>query len=119
MKYNFQQAEESTLTVNSEKKQYIAEPLEAKLSRLLTNKEDIGKEVKPVYTERKDGVPAQYDIRADKWDIALDAMTAASKSNTAEREKKIKAKEEAKVIEMNKAKPEEISKTEPVDGTKQ
>ena len=27
-----------------------------------------------IYTERKDGIQQEYNIRADKWDIAQDAM---------------------------------------------
>lgn len=115
MRYNFGKIEPSTLEVDNS---YIAETIEEKVRRLLNNKDDIGQEVPPIYTERKDGVLPQYDIRADKWDIALDAMTTASKTNTAKREAKIKADEEAKQAKIIEMKAKEDGKTESVDGTK-
>ena len=82
MKYNFGTVEKTTMNVDQS---YEAESIETKIKRLLNNGESLGTEVKPVYTMRKDGVLPQYDIRADRWDIALDAMTTASKTNTAKR----------------------------------
>lgn len=38
-----------------------------------------------MYSERKDGVLAEFDIRTDKWDIAQKASDAASKSEIARR----------------------------------
>lgn len=50
------------------------ERLEIKIDRMTQNNEPIGDSAPLIYTPRKDGVIAAYDIRADKWDIALDAM---------------------------------------------
>lgn len=49
------------------------EPLEGKLRRILLNGEPITDKAPIVYTERKDGVMPEYDIRSDKWEIAVDA----------------------------------------------
>ena len=48
--------------------------LELKIDRMTQNNEPIGDSAPLIYTPRKDGVIAAYDIRTDKWDIALDAM---------------------------------------------
>lgn len=50
------------------------ERIELKIDRMTQNNEPIGDSAPLIYTPRKDGVVAAYDIRTDKWDIALDAM---------------------------------------------
>lgn len=50
------------------------ERLELKIDRMTQNNEPIGDSAPLIYTPRKDGVIAAYDIRTDKWDIALNAM---------------------------------------------
>jgi ribosomal protein S2 len=50
------------------------ERLEIKIDRMTQNNEPIGDSAPLIYTPRKDGVIAAYDIRTDKWDIALNAM---------------------------------------------
>ena len=48
------------------------EPFETMIRRILKNNEPISDQVDVIYTERKDGVIPDYNIRADKFDIALD-----------------------------------------------
>lgn len=53
---------------------YEAEGLETKLRKILESKEPI-EEVSPtIYTDKKNGVMKEYDIRTDRFDIAMDAM---------------------------------------------
>ena len=59
------------------------ETIEAKVRRVVQNNEPISDGAPIIYTERKDGVIPAYDIRTDRWIIALDAM---DKVNTAKRE---------------------------------
>jgi hypothetical protein len=47
-----------------------------------------------IFTERKDGVQAQYDIRTDRWEVAVDAMDAVAGSLKAKREAKGISKED-------------------------
>ena len=54
------------------------ERLELKIDRMTQNNEPIGDSAPLIYTPRKDGVVAAYDIRTDKWDIALEAMENCS-----------------------------------------
>jgi hypothetical protein len=56
------------------------ERLECKIERMTENSEPIGETAPLIYTPRKDGVIAAYDIRTDKWDIALDAMSKVNKT---------------------------------------
>lgn len=56
------------------------ERLELKIDRMTQNNEPIGDSVPLIYTPRKDGVIAAYDIRTDKWDIALDAMEKVNRT---------------------------------------
>ena len=44
------------------------------------NNEPIGDSAPLIYTPRKDGVIAAYDIRTDKWDIALEAMSKVNQT---------------------------------------
>lgn len=50
------------------------ERIELKIDRMTQNNEPIGDSAPLIYTARKDGVIAAYDIRTDKWDVALNAM---------------------------------------------
>lgn len=56
------------------------ERIELKIDRMTQNNEPIGDSAPLIYTARKDGVIAAYDIRTDKWDIALDAMEKVNKT---------------------------------------
>nr|DAQ38322.1 MAG TPA: hypothetical protein [Microviridae sp.] len=56
------------------------ERIELKIDRMTQNNEPIGENAPLIYTARKDGVIAAYDIRTDKWDIALDAMEKVNRT---------------------------------------
>jgi hypothetical protein len=81
------------------------ESLEVKLERMLSNGEKIGAEVPIIHTERKNGVEPQYNIRTDRFEIALDGIGAIQKSYQTRREEKAK---------LEVVKNDEI---EPIQGT--
>lgn len=65
---------------------YEAEPREVKLRKIISgeasNMED---GVFPtIYTEKKDGVRPEYDIRTDRFEVALDAMDKINQSAAAQ-----------------------------------
>lgn len=63
-----------------------ANSLEEMLRKAISNKEPIKLDTASMaYTERKDGVLPQYDIRTDRWEIALQASDKVSRSNAAMR----------------------------------
>ena len=94
---------------------YEGERIEQKIERITVNKEPITDGAPIVYTERADGVRPEYDIRTDKWDIAIDAMGVIEKTHKTRRQEAIdkrKAEKEAK-----EKGTQEIGKTESTQGT--
>lgn len=85
------------------------ETIENKVERILNNKEPITDGAPEIYTERKDGVGAEYNIRTDRWELATESMDLVAKQKQAKRTERAEAKE-AKVIEMDGG-------TEKVNGT--
>ena len=78
------------------------ETIETKVERIITLKEPIKDGAPPIYTERKDGVMPAYNIRTDRFEVAIDAMDKVTKSNMAKRE----AKATMKIVgEDNEVKP--------------
>ena len=67
------------------------ESIEAKMRRVTTTNEPIENVAPMIYTERKDGVLPECDIRTDRFDVALEAMGAVEMSITAKREQKAQA----------------------------
>ena len=59
------------------------ELIEEKVARLTQEKSPINDGAPIIYTEKKDGVLPQYDVRTDKWDIAQSAMDLANASKIA------------------------------------
>lgn len=49
------------------------ESIEEMLRRMTTNKEPIPENVPPIYTPEKEGILPEYDIRADRFDVAMQA----------------------------------------------
>lgn len=62
---------------------YEGESIEMKVAKLIENNEPITDGAPIIYTEKKDGVLPQYDIRTDKWEIAQSAMDLANASKIA------------------------------------
>ena len=54
--------------------------------RVTNSNEPIDNTAPLLYTERKDGVLPQYDIRTDRWAMAMAAMDKVTKSNRAKRD---------------------------------
>ena len=78
------------------------ECIEEKIRRVTQNGEPITDGAPIIFTEKKDGVLPQYDIRTDRWDIALMAMDAVNKAKTAKSKSYGEKKEEARNDETRK-----------------
>lgn len=63
----------------------IGESLEEKVRRITTTREPIENSAPMIYTDRKDGVLPQYDIRTDRWEIAQNAMDKVQAMEIAKR----------------------------------
>lgn len=70
------------------------ETIESKCQRIESNKEPITDGAPIIYTERGAGVEPQYNIRTDRFEIALDAMDTVSKAETAKRKSYTEKKNE-------------------------
>jgi hypothetical protein len=115
--YNRQRPDETSLNVNTS---YQGERLEDKINRIVNNKEPITDGAPIIFTERKNGVEPQFDIRTDRFEIAIDAMDKVAQAYKAKREENIKNfqnkmnKANQKLDEKNKTKD---SGAEPAGGT--
>lgn len=67
---------------------FEAETIEEKINRIVNNNEPITDGAPIIYTERKEGVLPEYDIRTDRWDIAINAMDKIHTDRIARRENK-------------------------------
>lgn len=65
------------------------ETIENKVDRIINNKEPIKDAATVIYTDRKDGVRPEHDIRTDRFDLALDAMDAVHQKAKTDRKKRI------------------------------
>lgn len=64
------------------------ETIEQKVMRIMKNKEAIKDGAPKVYTERSEGVKPEYDIRADKWEAAVEATSLMANSHIDKREER-------------------------------
>ena len=67
---------------------YEGESIEKKVKRIMNNKEPIKDGAPLIFTERKEGVKPGYDVRTDRFEVALDAMDKVAKAEAAKREAK-------------------------------
>lgn len=78
--------------------QFRGESLEDKIRKVVETKQPIEAISPMIYTERKAGVQPEYDIRADKWDIAQQAMQTVTEAHRTKRQERqnLKVQETAK-----------------------
>lgn len=84
--YTKNKPQKTSLKINQS---YQGETIEQKVARIMNNKEPISDSAPLVYTERKDGVLPDYNIRTDRWEHAIDAMDAVQKTKIAQREQRL------------------------------
>lgn len=68
---------------------YEGESIETKCARILQNKEPITDTAPIIYTAKEDGVLPAYNIRTDRFDIAMDAYDKITRSS-AKKEQAVK-----------------------------
>lgn len=68
--------------INDPSLTYQAEPREVKLRKIINGESnDIEDGVFPtIYTEKKDGVQPEFDIRTDRFEVAIDAIDKINQS---------------------------------------
>lgn len=92
IKINYCNAMESVET-------FEGEPIEWKVRRITENNEPISDGAPIVYTEKKDGVLPEYDVRTDRFEIAIEAMDVVNGSKFAKSEAKPETTEAAETTE--------------------
>lgn len=91
--------ERTGLSINNSES---GERLEDKIERFIENGEGLDNKAPIIYTDRNEGVLASYNIRTDRWDIAVEGMDKVHKTDLAKRDNKAKL---------------EVIKNEPSEGT--
>lgn len=75
---------------------FEAESLEEKVRRVTSSNEPIEAISPMLYTERKDGVRPETNIRTDKWDIAQQAMDTIAVGIRQKRQERLTAQPDGK-----------------------
>ena len=63
------------------------ENIEIKVRRITENGEPIKDGAPMVFTEKKDGVRPEFNIRTDKWELVLDKMEAGNQQKQQQQSK--------------------------------
>ena len=84
--YRPTRATQTTLQLNDS---YEGETIEQKVRRITQNQEPITDGAPIIYTERKDGVKPEYDVRTDRFELAVEAMDTVTQQKIAKREQGI------------------------------
>lgn len=95
---NYSLKRDTDLIVN---KSIEGESIEQKMERLIENNEPISDSAPIIYTERSEGVLPQYDVRTDRFELAIDAMDKVSSTHLAKRVEMYKRKNESGEGESN------------------
>lgn len=88
------------------------ETIEQKVARAMHNNEPIKDGAPLIYTEREAGTMPGYNIRTDRWEIALEAMDSVHRGKAAKRDNKMEI-----VKDDDKPAEPENGKTESTQGT--
>ncbi len=96
---------------------FEGETIEREIERITTEKTPIESVSPQIYTEAKDGVLPEYDIRTDRWDIAMEAMDSVAASYRAKRENYLNTKETDNGSNDLSAKPSRQTQTQQDAGT--
>lgn len=70
------------------------ETIEEKVMRITENNEPIEDGAPIIFTDRKDGVLPAYDVRTDRFEIAIEGMDYVAKSNFARRKDYLSQKDD-------------------------
>jgi hypothetical protein len=102
MGYKYQVSTPTSIKFNET---YEGETIEQKIERVTNNQEPIKDGAPLIYTDRKDGVQAGYNIRTDRFEVAIEAMDKVTATKIAQRE----SRAQMKVVKD--------SETEPIQAT--
>lgn len=78
------------------------ETIENKIERIINNNEPITDGAPSIYTERKEGVMAGYNIRSDRFEIAIEATDKLTAQRIAKRADNLAQRDTEKGGEIGK-----------------
>lgn len=73
---------------------YEGESIERRVEKIMANKEPITDGAPMIYTEREAGVIPEYNVRTDRFDVALDMTDQITKNKLNERQTRRDQKQE-------------------------
>lgn len=79
--------------------------IENKILRIVSNNEPIKDGAPIIFTERKDGIKPEYDPRADRFEIAIEATDKIAKTYQAKRAEAIEKRGKAPLIQTTDPPP--------------
>lgn len=82
------------------------EPIETKIERILENGEGISDASPIIHQEREEGVGPEYDVRTDRFDLAIEGTDYVTKSILSKREEKAESQRQAREDALNGGKNE-------------
>ena len=86
---------------------YEGETIEDKVRRVTVDREHISDGAPVIYTERKDGVNPAYNVRTDRFEVAVESMDKVTRNSIAKRD----GKPELKVIKNDNEGGENVNGT--------
>lgn len=87
--YKRNKPEKTSLRIN---KGYEGEAIEAKMRRVMNNKEPISDGAPIIFTDREEGVLASMDIRTDKFEEAMNYTDSRAKTHLTQRDERLGSK---------------------------
>ena len=72
--YQINKPTKTNINTNGNGTTFIGQSIEEKMRRIVENKEPIEKAMPIIYTPSNEEVQPAYNIRTDKWEVAIDAM---------------------------------------------
>lgn len=87
--YNTNRTGKSSIEVDAAPE---GETIETKVARITRNKEPIEDGAPIIFTDRKDGVQPQYNIKTDRFELAIDMTDKMAKEKVSKREEMIKTR---------------------------
>lgn len=94
--YRYKKPNRTTLEINTSAE---GETIEDKVDGIVNNGESLEEGADLIYTERKEGVLPEHNIRTDRFELAVEATDYADKTHKAKREERHKPKEEKPQVE--------------------
>ena len=70
--YQINKPTKTSINTNGNGTTFIGQSIEEKMRRIVENKEPIEKAMPIIYTPSNEEVQPAYNIRTDKWEVAID-----------------------------------------------